>query len=514
MQSTWRPWRRLVAAGVFVFGVGAAPTVAALCDGISPTAATPLTTVRVASTLLRPLFVTAPPGDVDRVFIVEQDGTIRILKNGALLATPFLDISAITRSPADGGGDEQGLLGLAFHPNWFFVYHTDNAGTTNIVARYTRSTTNPDLADPTTRQVVITFAHPTFTNHNGGMMAFAPDDGYLYIGTGDGGSGCDPSGNAQNGTVNLGKLLRINVNSLPYQIPLDNPFRGPGGNNDEIWSLGLRNPWRWSFDRANADLYIADVGQNLWEEIDYRVASDPGGENYGWDKYEGTHCPNPSCGSVDCIVNNYVGPVLEYDHSNGACSITGGYVYRGCRMPVLAGTYFYADYCAAFIRSLVMAGGVVTNPLDRTTELAPGGGLAINSITSFGEDGRGEIYIVDRGGEVFKIVPVLRNMETSGVGAQPFILGPTTWSWENLQATSSHPIQSYHVYRSLGPGNGVFTCIFNTPTPAWTGGDPASPNVGEMFSYVVTAVNAAGEETSPGKSTSGVPRQLSPAACP
>ncbi len=492
---------------------------AAICDGISSASDAPLTTVRIVSGLSRPLLVTAPPGDVDRLFVLEQDGRVRIVKQGALLPAAFLDIGSITRSPADGGGDEQGLLGLAFRPNyaangWFFVYHTDNSGN-NVLARYTRSGTNPDLADPASRQVVLTFAHPSFDNHNGGMLAFGPDDGDLYVATGDGGGSCDSFDNSQNGASNLGKLLRINVDGLPYTVPSDNPFVGPDGVNDEIWALGLRNPWRYCFDRANADLYIADVGQNVWEEIDYRVGTDPGGENYGWDLFEGSHCPNPSCGTPDCnAVPGTVLPVLEYQHLGGACSITGGYVYRGCRMPNLRGTYFYGDYCAAFIKSLRMVGGSVTALTDRTAELAPGGGLSINSITSFGEDARGEIYIVDRGGEVFKILPILANLQVSGPEAAPFAPGASDWVWEDLKATSGHPITEYRVYRTAGNGSGTFDCVFHNSVNVWPGGDPASPAPGGVFSYLVTALNAAGQATSPGTGSNGTPRTLSSAPCP
>ncbi|MBP7149544.1 MAG: PQQ-dependent sugar dehydrogenase, partial [Acidobacteria bacterium] len=439
-----------------------------ICAGISPASASPLTSVRIASGLNIPLFVTAPPGDTERLFIVEQNGTIRIWRHGQAPPYPvFLDVSGITRSPADGGGNEEGLLGLAFHPNyatngWFFIYHTDSTGANNVVARYARSSANPDVANTGSRLPVISFAHPGQTNHNGGMIAFGPDDGMLYIGTGDGGGSCDASNNAQTVTSNLGKLLRINVNNLPYSVPSDNPFVGRAGN-DEIWASGLRNPWRWSFDRANADLYIGDVGQSTWEEVNYRPGTSAGGENYGWDKYEGNHCPNPSCGSSDCNVSGYVAPVTEYQHSGGACSVTGGYVYRGCRMPALAGRYFYGEYCAAWIKSFVMQGGSVTDPRDHTTELAPGGGMSIGEITSFGQDARGEIYIVDRGGEVFKILPVLRNLEVSGPGAAQFQITDTVWSWEDLARTSEHPITSYKVYRSLGPGSGQFDCIHQSP---------------------------------------------------
>ena len=480
---------------------------AAICDEISDAPASPLTTVRVPGTYLSPVFVGAPPGDVTRLFIVEQDGTIRIVKNGALLPTAFLDVSALTRSPADGGDNEEGLLGLAFHPDYaangiFFIYHTAAGSTDNLLVRYTRDSANPDLADTTTRQVIMTFPHPSFGNHNGGMLAFAPDDGHLYVGTGDGGSGCDPSGNAQNPASPLGKLLRLDVDAVPISL--------------ETWALGLRNPWRYSFDRLSSDLYIADVGQNQWEEIDYRPAPRSPGENYAWVLYEGTHCPNPSCGSSGACnsIPNPILPILEYSHTGGACSITGGYVYRGCRMSGLSGRYFYADFCAAFIKSFRVVAGAVTDLRDQTAELAPGGGAAINLITSFGEDARGEIYIADRGGEIYKIVPILPNLQVSGVGAAPFSPGSSDWTWEDLQATSGHPIAQYHVYRSPGNGSGTFDCVFQNTVNLWPGGDTSVPPPGALFSYLVTGLNSAGQQTSPGTGTGGTPRTLSALPCP
>ncbi len=518
------PFRPFASALVLAGAVVSAPA-QDLCSGISPAPSSALTTARIASGLSRPIFATAPPADTARVFVVEQDGRIKIVKNHVLQAGNFLDINTLVRSPADGGGGEQGLLGLAFHPQyatngWFFVYYTDNSGTINV-ARYTRSAANPDLADAASRAPVLTIAHPTHTNHNGGMMAFAPDDGYLYIGTGDGGDRCDPgagNGNAQSLTSNLGKILRINVNALPYTSPAGNPYVGVAGN-DEIWARGVRNPWRWSFDRANSDLYVGDVGQDVWEELNWRPGNSAGNENYGWVVYEGNHCPNPSCGTPpDCTVvppAQHTPPVYEYTHSGspGGCSITGGYVYRGCRMPSLAGTYFFADYCNAWIQSLKIVGGSVTQLTTRTTELAPGGGLSIGSINSFGEDGRGEVYIVDGGGELYKILPVLRNMEASGAGAAPFLLGPTAWTWEDLKATSGHQVVEYQVYRSSSRGNGIFDCIFKTTGTSWTGGDPVAPAAGNVYAYLVTARNAV-ERTSPGTGSAGQPRQLSSVTCP
>ncbi len=371
--------------------------------------ATPLTTTRVATALAQPLYVTAPAGDAERLFIVEQGagGTARIkilnLVTQTVNLTPFLTISGITT------GGERGLLGLAFHPDYatngyFFVNHTDSAGDT-VVQRYTVSV-DPNVADPNSVTPVIGFTQ-TDTNHNGGWIDFGPD-GYLYIASGDGGGGGDPDETGQDLDTLLGKMLRIDVDGddFPadpdrnYAVPTDNPFVGVSGL-DEIWAYGLRNPWRNSFDRLTGDLYIADVGQWDWEEVNVQPASSTGGENYGWDCYEGNHafeltgCDDP---------NTMTFPVHEYDHSEG-CSITGGYVYRGAQICDLQGTYFFADYCTDTIWSFRYDNGSIADLQDRTAELDPPTFLVINDITSFGEDGVGEMYIVDRGGEIYKIMP-------------------------------------------------------------------------------------------------------------
>jgi glucose/arabinose dehydrogenase len=367
------------------------------CKGVTPAKGTALRSELVVSGLSRPLFVTAPPGDVSRLFILEQDGRVRVFKDGALLSRPFLDLGSQTRSPGSGGGWEEGLLGMAFHPRYaenrlFYVYHTDSTGNHNLIVRYRTNPADPGAADPSSRRVIVTLNHPRHANHNGGMLAFAPDDGHLYAGTGDGGSMCDPGDNSQNPDSLLGKLLRINVDVDPVKV--------------EVWALGLRNPWRFAFDQANSDLYIGDVGQGDWEEVDYYPAPRAKGANFGWDLYEGAHCPNPSCsGRKRCDSIRAAAPVLEYSHKGNACSITGGVVYRGCRMPDLRGTYFYADFCSEFIRSFRIQGGVAVDQKDRTQELSPGGKLRIEAITSFGEDARGEIYVVDQEGEIFRIVP-------------------------------------------------------------------------------------------------------------
>jgi glucose/arabinose dehydrogenase len=362
----------------------------------SSLAQTPLTTTVVASGLSSPLFVTAPPGDQQRIFIVEQTGRIKIIKNGNPLITPFLNL----QSKISCCG-ERGLLGLAFHPRYdstgyFFVNYTNPAGNT-VVARYQVSA-NPDSADTSSQQILLTITQP-FSNHNGGWLGFGPD-GYLYIATGDGGSGGDPQNNGQNGLTLLGKILRIDIDtSSSYKIPPDNPFVGSAQFLDEIWAYGLRNPWRPSFDRLTGDFYIADVGQNAWEEIDFEPDTSSGGVNYGWRLKEGTHCYNPStnCDTVGVTTD----PFYEYSHTVG-CSITGGYVYRGCAIPDLQGTYFFGDYCTGQVWSIRYDGTDTSQFQERTSEL----GVGFFNISSFGEDGNGEIYVVGHNnGTVYKIVP-------------------------------------------------------------------------------------------------------------
>ncbi len=385
---------------------------------------TPLTTVRiVASTegLRMPVGLTAPVGDTERVFVIEKRGRIRVIENGVLLATPFMDIDVIV-----GGGtnsnDERGLLGLAFHPNYFengffYVNYTNNSLDTTI-SRFS-VTANPNIGDNHTGVILMVIDQPE-PNHNGGWIAFGPNDGYLYIGMGDGGGANDQHGaigNAQDITNNLlGKMLRIDVdgNDFPgdpdrnYAIPPDNPFVGVTGD-DEIWAYGLRNPWRNSFDPANGDLYIADVGQNLREEVDYQRGNGSGGENYGWRCMEGFGCT----GLSGCICNDasLTLPIHQYTHGGAPfrCSISGGEVYRGCASPDLQGTYFFGDFCSEQIWSFRVVGGGTTEFQDRTAELDPPGAQSIDFITSFGRDGLGEIYICDQGssttnGEIFKIV--------------------------------------------------------------------------------------------------------------
>jgi len=329
------------------------------CDGVQPVAGTDITLERVAASLTRPVDVQAPPGDTDRIFIVEQLGRIRVLQlaNGAM--STFLDI----RSRVHDSGNEQGLLGLAFHPdyaeNGYLYVNYTRTGTSSQrgdtrISRFTARSNSPDQANASSESVLLEFNQP-FSNHNGGQIAFGPD-GYLYIGTGDGGSGGDPEDNGQRMTTYLGKLLRIDVDSdgAPFAIPPDNPYRTSDSiatPRNAYWSIGLRNPWRFSFDAETGDLYIGDVGQNRIEEIDFAPASSPGGENWGWRLKEGTENYN-NRGLVG--PGAPVPPIYEYPHGGAVpngCSVTGGIVYRGCRMPDLHGTYFVAEYCTHWIRS-------------------------------------------------------------------------------------------------------------------------------------------------------------------
>jgi glucose/arabinose dehydrogenase len=344
----------------------------------------------IADGLAAPVYVTHAGDGSGRLFVVEKAGTIRIIAEGSVEPTPFLDISRIVGSRAS----EQGLLSVAFHPSYasngfFFVNYTDVNGDT-VVARYSVSP-DPNAADPNSARVILTLDQPA-ANHNGGMLAFGPD-GYLYIGTGDGGRAGDPWDNAQNSQALLGKMLRLDVDGAePYAIPPDNPFIGDSAARDEIWALGLRNPWRYSFDRTTGDLYMADVGQNAWEEIDFQPANSPGGENYGWNIMEGTHCFSPR---TDCDQSGLTLPIAEYSHQLG-CSVTGGYVYRGTAFPELTGAYTFGDFCSGIIWALYRN----QNGNWTSAELLRSG----FSISSFGEDETGELYLTNlRPGELYRL---------------------------------------------------------------------------------------------------------------
>ena len=365
--------------------------------GASPPPATSnsLRLQTVTAVLSSPVFLTAPTGDVGRLFIVEQGGLIRILNSldGTPRTTPFLDVAGLIVT-----GGEQGLLGMAFDPNYagngrFYIYYTNTAGDI-VIARYGVSL-NPDIANAGAQAILKTIAHPTNQNHNGGMLAFGPD-GCLYAGIGDGGGGSgDPNGNAQNTNSLLGKILRLDPET-GNACGTDNPFANGTGGAPEVWSFGLRNPWRFSFDRSTGVLYIGDVGQDQREEVDAVVGPNAGqGVNFGWNIMEGFACFNPPSG---CNSSGLTPPILDYSHDAGACSVTGGYVYRGTLNPAVNGSYFYADYCAGFVRSFQLQGG---RPSSQNTWplLSPGG-----QITSFGEDARGELYILTQTGGLSRIV--------------------------------------------------------------------------------------------------------------
>ncbi len=345
----------------------------------------------VVRDLDHPLFVGAAPGDDSRLYVVEQGGRIRLVEDGALTGTPFLDLSS-----AISAGGERGLLGLAFHPQYtttgrFFVNYTDRAGNT-VVAEYRRATADPDVAEPAAARILFTVAQP-FANHNGGMLAFGAD-GLLYVGLGDGGSGGDPMNNAQRLDTKLGKILRIDVDAYPTP-----PAGNVAGGDPDVWDFGLRNPFRFSFDRGTGDLYIGDVGQERFEEIDFEPGA-TGKHDYGWRITEGTHCFDPPSG---CNLTGITLPVAEYGHDDG-CAVIGGYVYRGTRLPGLVGRYLYGDFCSNRIWSFVRDGARLTSQVELTDDLDPT--HALGGITSFGEDAAGELYVVDGPtGLVFRIDP-------------------------------------------------------------------------------------------------------------
>lgn len=335
----------------------------------------------------RPVYVAHAGDDSGRLFVVEQPGRIRIVRDGALVEEPFLDIV----DQVESGGNEQGLLGIAFHPQYkengyLYVNYTALDGDA-VISRFN---TSGDTVDRQSEKQLMKIEDP-YPNHNGGLLLFGPDS-YLYIGMGDGGSAGDPQGNGQKLDALLGKMLRIDVDTGdPYGIPADNPWAN-GGARPEVWAYGLRNPWRYSFDRATGDLYIADVGQNILEEVNFQPAGSKGGENYGWNTMEGSECYRGSCDPAGLVL-----PVAEYTHAEGGCSITGGYVYRGPAYPAMQGIYFYGDYCSGTIWGLRRSGSAWEN-----AEV-----LASNArISSFGEDQAGELYLTDlNSGAVYQVVP-------------------------------------------------------------------------------------------------------------
>ncbi|MEN8886579.1 MAG: PQQ-dependent sugar dehydrogenase [Winogradskyella sp.] len=369
------------------------------------TCAQDLTLDLFVSNLDRPVNI-KHAGD-DKLYVAEQDGRIKVINaDGTVESTLFLDID----DRVINSGNERGLLGLAFHPDYatngfFFVNYSNNSGNT-VIARFSRSTTNPLVADPNSELIILSYTQP-FSNHNGGELAFG-SDGYLYISSGDGGSGGDPQDNSQNLSNLLGKLLRIDVNNsseaAPYAIPTDNPFVSNAAAQDEIWSYGLRNPWKFSFDRDTNDLWIGDVGQNAREEINLTPATDTGGLNYGWRCYEGnitfntTNCPPAS---------NLTFPVAEYAHTGGRCSITGGYIYRGTNYPNLQGAYFFADICTQEIGYLQLDNGIWTSTFENFS----------GTWVAFGEAVDGELLVASLSGAIYKIVDSALSINENALNA-------------------------------------------------------------------------------------------------
>ncbi len=380
-----------------------------------------ITLQEVASGFQTPVELVNSGDGSGRLFVVEQGGTIKVLSSGVATATLFLDISSVIAS-----GGERGLLGLAFHPQYssnraFYVYYTRASDGALTIARYLRSATNPLSADSTSGAVILTIAHPNYQNHNGGHLAFG-QDGYLYIGTGDGGGGGDPDQNGQKLTTRLAKMLRISVNGgTSYTIPATNPYATSNCDTGvnacpEIWAFGLRNPWKFSFDRSNGDLFIGDVGQGLYEEVNYVQAGAAPGQNFGWNVYEATHCySSTSCGIAPGLTP-HTPPVIEYGHNNtdfGGFSITGGYRHRGTKSTALNGYYFYGDFSSQRLWvAKPNANGVWTPEF---SQIAP------SSISSFGEDESGELYLVGYGtGKIYAIkgpasvVPTLNDLNADG----------------------------------------------------------------------------------------------------
>ena len=363
-----------------------------------------------------PMYATAPDGDFDRLFILERSGRIQIAGGGT-----FLDISSEVDQTFEGG-----MLGLAFHPQYmsngrFYVHYTAPGSggfqLISVIEEYTVSASDPDVADPASARTILTVGQPA-SNHNAGWIGFSPVDGYLYIPFGDGGFVCCGQARAQDLTDEwMGKVLRIDVDGddFPadpdrnYAIPPTNPYVGVTGD-DEIWAAGLRNPFRSGFDRETGDLYLGDVGEGMWEEVSFQPADDPGGRNYGWGCMEAFVCDGSFC---VCNDPSLTLPLHAYSHDFG-CAITGGDVYRGCAMPELDGTYFFADFCSNLIWSLRVVDGEATALTDRTDELGTGGD--ISSITGFGTDAYGELYICSLGGIVWKIVPVVDPPDGNGNG--------------------------------------------------------------------------------------------------
>jgi glucose/arabinose dehydrogenase len=454
--------RFTLATFIFVFLL---PFYASIVD------AQPISLTEIAGNLIRPIAVTNADDNSGRLFITQQGGQLLIYDGTQVLGTPFLDISGLVSCCG-----ERGLLSVAFHPNYenngfFFVFYTASGTGALTIDRFSVSG-NPNVADPMSRVPIISIPHPGASNHNGGQLAFGPD-GMLYASTGDGGGGGDPDENGQNINTLLGKILRFNVNIASPYIPNDNPFVGQAGA-DEIWAYGLRNPWRFSFDRNNGDLFIGDVGQGCFEEVNFQPNNGNGGENYGWDELEGSKCYDEAGGGSNCNLPptcnfaNKVMPIFAYAHADNPAyqAVTGGFVYRGLSSPSLAGKYIYADYGSGHIWSATENGGNWSiQELDDTPYL----------ISSFGEDEAGEIYFThnnDTDGKVFRIsaapqLPYIDDFSDGDVSDWKTAKGNWIVVNENLQGTAKNG-------QITSPFSGCIVCIIDTDVQVVTPGGRAS----------------------------------------
>ena len=379
-----------------------------------------LSSVLIADGYKKPVFITSYPNNAKLLYIVEQAGLIKIINDGKKLSRPFFDINKRVVNP-NRPGDERGLLGFAFHPNHtnngkFYINYMDNDGNT-IISEF--STNSKLRADHKSERIILKLKQP-YGNHNGGDIQFGPD-GYLYISIGDGGKAGDPLNAGQDLSSLFGKIIRIDIEQKPYGIPKSNPFFGQKDKREEIWAWGLRNVWRFSFDKQTGDKYLADVGQNKWEEVNFELASSKGGLNYGWRIMEANHCYDPK---ENCPTEGLIKPIIEYPNDANhpafafriieelsfsetdveGCSVTGGYVYRGQKIKSMQGQYIFGDYCSGNIWTLKVVNGKAINFKNRTEEINIGGGEFTTYISSFGQDSDGEIYIIDYNGGIYKLI--------------------------------------------------------------------------------------------------------------
>ena len=379
-----------------------------------------LSSVLIADGYKKPVFITSYPNNAKLLYIVEQAGLIKLINDGKKLSRPFFDINKRVVNP-NRPGDERGLLGFAFHPNHtnngkFYINYMDNDGNT-IISEFS---TNSELrANHKSERIILKLKQP-YGNHNGGDIQFGPD-GYLYISIGDGGKAGDPLNAGQDLSSLFGKIIRIDIEQEPYGIPKSNPFFGQKDKREEIWAWGLRNVWRFSFDKQTGDKYLADVGQNKWEEVNFEPASSEGGLNYGWRIMEANHCYDPK---ENCPTEGLIKPIIEYPNDANhpafafriieelsfsetdveGCSVTGGYVYRGQKIKSMQGQYIFGDYCSGNIWTLRVVNGKAINFKNRTEEINIGGGEFTTYISSFGQDSDGEIYIIDYNGGIYKLI--------------------------------------------------------------------------------------------------------------